>query len=168
MTRRRYRRQKQQYTFPDWVWGLGLGLVVVVALGGYLVVTQVGGSGGGRCAKALPPLPGGAQVTAEGFQEEDVALGKVIDYLNRGDVDNAFANFYGPTHAFTHNIDPDVRIADETKAKELCETVITVETDFDPPPPGQRSLSRMAASAGTLRDHLRDIAELLGFPRPGG
>ena len=165
--RRRYRQTSQQYRLPDWVWGVGLGIVAVGFIGGYFALTSLTGGGSGGCGKALPPLPGDAQVTAAGFQAEDAALGQVIDYLDRGDLDNAFASFYGDTHAFTHNIDPDIRAVDEEKAKELCESVIQVETDFDPPPPEQRSLSKMAASTGILREHLRDVTEILGFPRPG-
>ncbi len=170
--RRRYQRRpaaSDQYRLPDWVWGLGLGVIVVILGGGYFLLTNVvGGGGGGGCGKALPPLPGGAQADAAGFQQEDEALGVVLDYINKGDLDNTFANFYGDTHAFTHNIDPDIRAVDEEMAKELCEAVIKVETDFDPPPPKQRSLAEMRTSIERLRNQLRDIAEALGFPRPGG
>jgi len=74
---------------------------------------------------------------------------------------------YGDVHAFTHNVDPAVREVDEELAKTLCELVIELENEYDPPPPQQRSLARMAASTTALREHLRDIAEALGFPRPG-
>ncbi|MDO8612294.1 MAG: hypothetical protein Q7R32_05650 [Dehalococcoidia bacterium] len=169
MTRRRARRRQQyQYRIPDWVWGLGLGLIIVIFAGGYFLFGAVtGGGGGGGCGKALPPLPGGAQADAAGFREEDVALGLVIDYLSQGDLDNSFASFYGDTHAFTHNIDPDIRPVDEEMAKALCEAVIQVETDFDPPPPTERSLPKMKSSTETLRNQLRGVAEALGFPRPG-
>ncbi|HEY5625076.1 MAG TPA: hypothetical protein VIT93_01160, partial [Dehalococcoidia bacterium] len=126
-SRRRSRRRPQprgQYRLPDWVWGLAIGVLVLVVGGGIFLVSGLGGGGGGPCDDELPRLPGKANVTAEGFQEEDAALGETIVALNRADLDSAFATFYGDVHAFTHNIDPDVRAADEDAAKRLCEAVI--------------------------------------------
>lgn len=165
---RRRRRQHHQYRIPDWVWGLALGFVVLLFVGGYFLLTNIGGGGGGGCGEPLPPLPGDTSVTAEGFQEEDRKLGETIGYLQAGDIDNTFATFYGDVHAFTHNIDPDVRAVDEQMAKELCELVIQVEEDYDPPPPEERSLAAMTSSTRELREYLRDVAVALGFPRPGG
>jgi len=169
-SRRRARRRPQpqgQYRLPDWVWGLAIGVLVLVAAGGYFVIGGIGGGGGGGCNEALPELPGPKNVTAEGFQTEDDALAETLRYLSQGDIDNTFASFYGDVHAFTHNVDPAVREVDEELAKTLCELVIELENEYDPPPPQQRSLARMAASTTALREHLRDIAEALGFPRPG-
>jgi hypothetical protein len=169
LSRRRRSRRARQYSYrlPDWVWGLALGLLVVAVVGGYLAFGRLTGGGGGACDSALAPLPGGAEATAEGFELEDEALGRVIGFLNQGDLDNAFSSFYGDTHAFTHNVDPEVREIDETAARELCEAVIELETELDPPPGTERSPSRMAASATKVRDRVRDAAEVLGFPRPG-
>lgn len=164
---RRYRQASPQYRLPDWAWGLGFGILVVLLGGGYFLLTGITGGSGGGCGKALPPLPGNVQVTAEGFQVEDQKLGETLQYLNRGDIDNTFATFYGDVHAFTHNVDPDIRAVNEEMAKELCERVITVEEAYDPPPPAQRSISDMTNSTTALRNHLRDVAEELGFPRPG-
>ncbi len=168
--RRRARRRPQpqgKYRLPDWVWGLAIGMLVLIVGGGVFFVTSLGGGGGG-CDEELPPLPGAANVTAEGFQTEDDALAETIGYLNQGDLDNTFATFYGDVHAFTHNIDPEVRAVDEDIAKELCELVNELEEEYDPPPPEQRSLARMASATIELRELLRDVAEVMGFPRPGG
>ncbi len=165
-SRRRARRRPQpqgQYRLPDWVWGLAIGVVVVIVGGGIFLFIGGGGSGGTTCDSELSSLPGKADVTAEGFQEEDVALGQVIGYLNQADLDNAFASFYGDVHAFTHNIDPDVRAADEEKAKAVCEAVIELEEILE-----SNSTAAMAAATAQLREQLRDAAEVLGFPRPGG
>lgn len=165
-SRRRSRRRPQpqtQYRLPDWVWGLALGVLVVVVGGGVYLFGGVGGSSAKTCDSKLPSLPGKADVTAEGFQEEDVALAEVIAYLNRGDLNNAFAAFYGDVHAFTHNIDPELRAADEDAAKGLCETVIELEGLLEGDSP-----SAMAAATVKLREELRDAAEILGFPRPTG
>ncbi len=165
-SRRRARRRPQpqgQYRLPDWVWGLAIGVLVVIVGGGVFLISGLGGSGGTTCDNELPSLPGKADVTAEGFQEEDVALGQVIAYLNQGDLDNAYASFYGDVHSFTHNIDPDVRAADEETAKAVCEAVIELEEILE-----SNSTSAMAAATANLREQLRDAAELLRFPRPDG
>lgn len=170
-SRRRARRRPRpqgQYKLPDWVWGLALGALVVIGGGGAFLFIGTGGGGGSTCDNELKPLPGRAAVTAAGFQEEDDALAETLQYLNQGDLDNTFATFYGDVHAFTHNVDPAVREVDEELAKELCELVLELEEEYDPPPSQQRSFSRMAASTTALREHLRDVAEALGFPRPGG
>ncbi len=164
-SRRRSRRRPQprgQYRLPDWVWGAAIGVVVLIVGGGIFLVSGLGGGGGGTCDSELAPLPGRADVTAAGFQEEDAALAEVIGYLNRGDLDNAFATFYGDVHSFTHNIDPDVRDADEEKAKSLCEAVIELEELLE-----GNSTVAMAAAVQNLRIELGDAAEVLGFPRPG-
>ena len=147
---------------PDWVWGVAIGVLVLVLGGGFFLISGVGGGGGGTCDSELSSLPGKADVTAEGFQEEDVALGQVIIALNRADLDGAFAAFYGDVHSFTHNIDPDVRAADEETAKAVCEAVLELEELLE-----GNSPPAMAAATATLRDLLRDAAELLDFPRPG-
>ncbi len=165
-SRRRARRRPQpqaQYRLPDWVWGLAIGVLVVIVGGGIFLVSGLGGSGESTCDSELASLPGGADLTAEGFQEEDVALGQVIAYLNQADLDNAFASFYGDVHSFTHNIDPEVRAADEETAKAVCEAVIELEELLE-----SNSPAAMAAATAELREQLRDAAELLGFPRPGG
>lgn len=165
-SRRRSRRRPQpqaQYRLPDWVWGLALGVLVVVIGGGVYLFSGAGGSSAKTCDSELASLPGKADVTAEGFQEEDVALGEVVDLLNKGDLNGAFAAFYGDVHAFTHNIDPELRAADEDAAKGLCEAVIKLEGLLEGDSP-----SAMAAATANLRELLRDAAETLGFSRPTG
>ncbi|MCH7952673.1 MAG: hypothetical protein IIC25_02180 [Chloroflexi bacterium] len=131
--------------------------------GGFFLFVGVGGSGGSTCDNELSRLPGPAAVTGKGFQEEDVVLGEVIGYLNQPDLDNAFSSFYGEVHAFTHNIDPDVRAVDEEKAKEVCEAVLELEELL-----ASDSQAAMSAAAAKLREELRGAAEVLGFDRPGG
>ena len=137
--------------------------MVVIVGGGIFLFIGVGGSSGTTCDNELPRLPGGSDVSAEGFQEEDLLLGQMIGDLNQSDLDNAFSSFYGATHAFTHNIDPDVRAADEETAKRVCEAVLELERLLEGNSPGA-----MVAATANLREELRDAAEVLGFPRPGG
>ena len=162
-SRRRSRRRPQsqgQYQLPDWAWGLAIGVVVVVVgLGAYLFIGV--GSSSATCDSELPRLPGRAAVTEEGFQQEDELLGEVVVFLNQGDLDSAFAGFYGEVHAFTHNIDSDVRAVDEETAKAVCEAVLELEELLE-----SESPSAMAAATTNLREELRDAAEVLGFARP--
>ncbi len=162
-SRRRSAAPQGQYRLPDWVWGLAVGVVVVIVGGGIFLFSGVSGGGGSSCEDELPKLPGTVDVSAEGFQQEDVALAAVITYLGRADLDNAFASFYGDVHSFTHNIDPSVRAADAETAIRVCEAVIALEEVLEGGSP-----SAMVAATTDLREELRDAAEVLGFPRPGG
>ena len=85
-SRRHARRRPQpqgQYRLPDWIWGLGLGLVILLIIGGFFVITNLGGSGGSTCDNELPRLPGTVEVSAEGVQQEDEALAGAIAFLRR-------------------------------------------------------------------------------------
>jgi len=161
---RRSRRTAYQGTrLPDWVWGLGLGVIVLLAVGGYFLITNVAGGGGGStCDKALPAL-GISDTSAQAFIQEDADLGKVIDMLNRGDKNAAESAFYGPVHNFTHNVDPPVRLKNEQLAKDLCQAVLKIEDDLA----FNASTQQASASLQRVRDLLRDAAGALGYPRPG-
>lgn len=163
-SRRRGRRAAQyQARLPDWVWGAGLGAIIVLFIGGYFLVTQVGGgSGGSSCDKPLAPL-GSSVINAEAFVEEDAGLGRVLDLLSAGDRAGAEAAFYGPVHNFTHNVDPTLREVDEALAKELCREVIDVENALTERAPN----AEIMATLQRIREILRDTAEALGYPRPG-
>jgi hypothetical protein len=165
-SRRRLRRRPQsrgQYRLPDWVWGVAIGVVVALVGLGFFLFVGTGGSGGSTCDSELTSLPGKAAVTAEGFQEEDTTLGETIAFLNKADLAGASETFYGEVHAFTHNVDADLRAVDEEAAKRLCEAVLDLEEALEGGSPGA-----MSASAANLREELRDAAETLGFARPSG
>lgn len=159
---RRRRQARAQYRLPDWVWGLALGLIVVLIGGGFLLFTSLSDGGGGTCDQRLQPLPGTVEATAEGFREEDRLLTEVVTSLEQGDLVGAEDAFYGEAHAFTHNIDPNIREIDEEQAKAVCEAVLDIEATLE-----GGSVQAMLTAARTLREELRASAEVLGFPRPG-
>ncbi len=147
---------------PDWVWGAILGGVVVIAVGGFFLGRAVlSGGAGGTCDKALPPL-GSSEISEQAFQEEDAALGRILDMLGRGDVQGAESAFFGPVHNFTHNIDPSVRQQDQELAKSLCKAVIQLEDSlaFD------RGAVKIGLDMQAVRNLLRDSAQALGYARP--
>jgi hypothetical protein len=158
----RRRRARSRESLPDWAWGLGLGVVALLVVGGILLVGNVTGGSGGQCDEPLPPIGESAAVSAEAFQQEDAALGQVISLLQRGDVAAAESAFYGPTHNFTHNVDPMVREKDEELAKQLCRAVIELEEDLARRVPPFEVTVKMQR----VRELLRDSAEALGYPRP--
>ena len=160
---RRRPQSRGQYRLPEWVWGVAIGGVVALVGLGFFLFVGTGGSDGSTCDSELASLPGKAAVTAEGFQEEDFALGEMIAYLNQADLAGASDSFYGEVHAFTHNVDADLRAVDEEAAKRLCELVLDLEQALE-----GNSLGAMSVSAANLREELRDAAETVGFPRPGG
>jgi hypothetical protein len=162
--RRSRRRASSQTRIPDWVWGAALGLVVLVFIGGYFLATQVAGGGdGGGCDSPLAPL-GTSQISAEAFAAEDTGLGRVLDLLQAGDRAGAEAAFYGPVHNFTHNVDPPLREVDDSAAKALCNEVLNVEELLF----NRASDVELIGSIEKIREQLRDAAETLGYPRPGG
>lgn len=160
---RRARRRRRGGGVPDWAWGLGLGALAVVVVGGFFLFTQIlGGSSGGTCDQELPPL-GTSEISQAAFDNEDVSLARVIDFLNAGDRAAADTAFYGDTHSFTHNIDPPVRRQDEALAKNLCQKVLDVEEALFE----NSSTASIALLMADLRTLLQDAAVVLGYERPG-
>lgn len=155
-------RRQAGISLPDWAWGAVLGGLFVIALGGFFLGrTVMSGGGGSTCDKALPPL-GSSEISEQAFQEEDAALGRILDMLTRGDVQSAESAFFGPVHNFTHNIDPRVREQNEELAKQLCKAVIQLEDSlaFD------RGAVKIGLDMQAVRNLLRDSAQALGYSRP--
>jgi hypothetical protein len=140
-------------------------VIVLIFVGGFFLFTQAGG-GNATCDSPLKPIGSAPDADAAGFQQEDAALGNLIDMLNRADFNGANALFYGEPHNFMHTAEPVIREKDEDLGKKLCEAVIKFEEDFDTT--GRTPTSALVNDVTTVRNYLRDGAEVLGFPRPGG
>ena len=169
-SRRRYRRQPAQHQgrLPDWVWGAGLGVIVLIFVAGFFLFSRFTASSS-TCDSPLKPLVGVASQSndADGFQQEDVDLNRLVTFLQQGDVNGANTIFYGAPHNFMHTAEPEIRARNEDLGKKLCESVIKFETDFDTTQSGITS-GRLSNEVVIIRDYLRDGAVALGFPRPGG
>ena len=143
-------------------------LALVGVIGGAIVigvVLLVDGGSSDPCGDALPPLSGGqADVSQEGFNDEDAGLTQVIQAAEAGNIPAVEAAFFGEVHNFTHNVDPAIREADEELAKEICGVVIELEEELA----FERRTDVIARQAAQIREMLRDGAELLGYERPGG
>jgi hypothetical protein len=167
-SRRRYRQQPAQYQgrLPDWVWGAGLGVIVLIFVAGFFLFSRFTASGS-TCDNPLKPIPGVATQTndAAGFQQEDVDLNRLVTFLQQGDVNGANTIFYGAPHNFMHTAEPEIRAKNETLGRNLCESVIKFETDFDIT--GRTNTSVLVNEVTVIRDYLRDGAVALGFPRTG-
>lgn len=164
--RSRPRPVRGQERLPDWVWGAGLGVIVLIFVAGFFLFSQVTGGSGSTCDSPLKPIGSAPAADAAGFQQEDVQLGHLVDFLNQGDFNGANVLFYGEPHNFMHTAEPAIRAKNETLGKNLCEAVIKFETDFDTT--GRTSSSVLATEVTAVRNYLRDGAVALGFPRPGG
>lgn len=168
-SRRRYRRQPAQYQgrLPDWVWGAGLGVIVLIFVAAFFLFSRFTASGS-TCDNPLKPLTGVATQTndAAGFAQEDTDLNRLVTFIQQGDINGANAIFYGAPHNFMHTAEPEIRAKNETLGKNLCESVIKFETDFDTTQSGITS-GQLANEVIVIRDYLRDGAVALGYPRPG-
>ena len=163
----RARARSGSSQLPDWVWGAGFGAIIVVFVGFWIALGLVNGGSAAACDKALAPL-GTSDVSAGAFANEEIALTRVVDALNRGDRAGAEAQFYGPIHGFTHNVDPPVRERDEALAKRLKEVLVKMH---DPKPKvvrldkdGEGKVT--AGDIAAVRDILREVAVALGYPDP--
>lgn len=168
-SRRRYRRQPQAYQgrLPDWVWGAGFGVIVLLFVAGFFLFSRCTANAS-TCDNPLKPLSAAAPPNnAEGFQQEDVDLNRLITALQQGDSNTANALFFGPAHNFMHTAEPEIRAKNEELGKKLCEAVIKFETDFDAPGGSRVSPQQLANEVVAIRDYLRDGAVVLGYPRPG-
>lgn len=169
LSRRRARSRgpaRGQTAIPDWVWGAGLGAIVLVFVGGFFLFSNITGGGGSTCDIPLKPIGDAPAANAAGFQEADTGIGRLVGFLQQGDMNGANALWYGPPHNFMHTAEPAIREKDETLGKNLCEAVIKFETDFDTT--GGTDPSVLANEVTIIRNYLRDGAEALGFPRPSG
>ena len=141
-------------------------LALVGVVGGAIVVAVVlllgNGGGSSPCDNPLPPL-GQSDISQATFQEEDVALTRVVEAAQAGNLTAVKETFYGNVHSFTHNVDPPFREVDRDGAKGLCEAVIRLEENLFAPQP---EVEGIASEATLIRDHIRDAAEALGYDRP--
>jgi hypothetical protein len=147
----------------DRAWGAVIGLIFLVFIGGSFLVGQISGANAGGCDKSLARA-GGTTISADAFAAEDASLGRVIASFGEGDSTSADATFYGPVHSFMHNIDPPIRLVDSDLAKNLCNTVVQLETDLIAS--SNATDSRLADDTTKVREALRDGAVVLGYPRP--
>jgi len=141
---------------------------VLVFVGGFFLLSNLSGGGNSICGEPLTPLQGVETIpnTAEGFQEADTGFGRLIGFLQQGDLSAANTLFYGRAHNFMHTAEPEIRAKDESLGKNLCEAVIKFENDFDTS--GRSDPQVLAQEVTSIREFLRTGAEVLGFPRPTG
>ncbi len=167
-SRRRYRRQPAPYQgrLPDWVWGAGLGVIVLLFVAGFFLFSRCTANAS-TCDDPLKPIGVAPPTTAESFQQEDQDLNRLITALQQSDTNTANALFFGPAHNFMHTAEPEIRARNEELGKKLCEAVIKFETDFDAPGGPRVSPQQLANEVAVIREHLRDGAVALGYPRPG-
>ncbi len=151
---------------------LFMGLVAII--GGGIVAAFVfifggsGGDGGGNilCDEPLDPQ-GQSDISQIGFQAEDDGLTSVIQAASAENLEAVTEVWHADDselHDFTHNVDQLLLEADEELAEELCEAVNGLEDELSI----NRRPDRVALQATRIRELLRDAAEALGYPRPGG
>lgn len=112
-------------------------------------------AGSAACMRELPPLSD-VPVTAARIGAAADNLRLVADAAERGDLAMAQTLFFGETHNLTHDIDPPLRTADEPLATNLCDSILTLETQL--PSGTNLGLIQASAEAGAEQlDRARDV-----------
>lgn len=114
-------------------------------------------AGSAACRRAIPPLSE-APVTGPRIGAAADNLRLVADAAERGDMVMAQSLFFGETHNLTHDIDPPLRTADEQLATDLCDNILTLETQL----PSGENLGLIQTSAEDAADQLDDARDVLG------
>ncbi len=159
MSRRR-RARYQSSTQRDWIWAIGLAVAAVVLFGGgfLLLRSVVGGSGGATCDKKQFAL-GNSDLSERGFEMENAAVTEIENLISAGQISGAESDFYQNAHVFTHDVDAMIRERDEQTARDLCNSVLTIEADFTDSQPASVLLSDSAR----VRASLIQGARVLGY-----
>jgi hypothetical protein len=110
------------------------------------------------CAGSIPPLTTGS-VTKERLETAVQKMGEVQQAAEAGDDASARAAFSGDTHAVTHDIDQPLRAADPLLARDLCESIVVIEQEFN----GAGDLEAVAAEAGISAQLLEDSGRAMGL-----
>ena len=110
------------------------------------------------CAGSIPPLTTGP-VTKERLKAAVQKMGEVQRAAEAGDRATASAAFAGDTHAVTHDIDQPLRAADPLLARDLCESIVIIEQEFN----GANDLGAIAAAAAISAQLLADSGRAMGL-----
>lgn len=110
------------------------------------------------CAGSIPPLTTGP-VTQERLEAAVRKMGEVQQAAVAGDRATASAAFAGDTHAVTHDIDQPLRAADPLLARDLCESIVIIEQQFN----GANDLGAIAAAAAISAQLLADSGRAMGL-----
>jgi hypothetical protein len=86
-------------------------------------------------------------------------MNEVRRAADSGDAAAARAAFAGDTHDVTHDIDEPLRAADPLLARNLCQSVLTMEEQLARTP----DLQAVAAEAGVAAELLRESGRVLGL-----
>jgi len=79
--------------------------------------------------------------------------------LESEDLNGASSVFFTQVHDLTHDIDTQLRGADQAMARELCAIIGQMEADFA----GGEGASSLKALAGRARELMREASNLLGY-----
>ena len=110
------------------------------------------------CAGSIPPLTTGP-VNKERLRAAVQKMGEVQRAAEAGDRATASAAFAGDTHAVTHDIDQPLRAADPLLARDLCESIVIIEQEFN----GANDLGAIAAAAAISAQLLADSGRAMGL-----
>jgi len=137
--------------------GFAVALFVASSLSGDNNNSDSAQAGSAACMREIPPLSDNP-VTDARIGAAAANLRLVADAAERGDLAMAQTLFFGKTHNLTHDIDPPLRTADEQLATDLCDSILTLETQL----PSGTNLGLIQTSAEDGADQLDQAQGVLG------
>ena len=111
----------------------------------------------GICQEPLPP--GQGVPSAERFRTAGEGLAEMDQLLESEDLNGAGSVFFSQVHDLTHDIDAQLRGADQAMARDLCAIIGQMESDFA----FGGEAESMKALANRARQLMREASSLLGY-----
>jgi len=110
----------------------------------------------GVCAAPIPAITS-ARVTTARFEGAVAKMNEVQQAADSGDEAAARAAFAGDTHDITHDIDMPLRAADPELARDLSESMLSLEQQFASTP----DLQAVGAEAGIAAELVQESGRAL-------
>jgi hypothetical protein len=106
------------------------------------------------CAAPIPAITA-ARVTTARLEGAVAKMNEIQQAAGSGDAAAARAAFAGDTHDVTHDIDEPLRAADPELARNLCESILSLEQQFAAAPDLQTVFAEAATAAELLLESAR-------------
>jgi hypothetical protein len=108
------------------------------------------------CLRGLPPLTGRA-VTGERLEAGIAGLRELASAASEGDMERVRVLIFSDAHSITHDVDPQLRPLDATLARDLCASVLALESEIAASEPDATFIASEGARAASLLEQAQTI-----------